>query len=196
MKISTVFLVTIIISFLAISCNEKELIQEFKTGFWRGEITMQEQQLPFVFEVLKSNDQFSINLHDGASRMEMDKIRVENDSVFFTIGIFDIDVKAKIENNSLYGIYTKNFAENYELPFKATFAKKNRLDNAKSDPVFNGKWDIDILKKNGDTIRTIGMFNTDDALFKGTIISKSGDFRFLEGTSENGDFTLYSFDGE
>ena len=196
MKISTVFLVTIIISFLAISCNEKELIQEFKTGFWRGEITMQEQQLPFVFEVLKSNDQFSINLHDGASRMEMDKIRVENDSVFFTIGIFDIDVKAKIENNSLYGIYTKNFAENYELPFKATFAKKNRLDNAKSDPVFNGKWDIDILKKNGDTIRTIGMFNTDDALFKGTIISKSGDFRFLEGTSENGDFTLYSFDGD
>lgn len=196
MRISPLLLFAFIISFLAISCNKKEEIITLKTGFWRGEITIQEKQLPFNFEVLKSNDAFTINLHDGANVMELNEVRVEKDSVFFTILYFDIDVKAKISNNALSGSFSKNFADNYILPFKATFGKKNRLDDAKFDPDFNGKWAIDILKKDGSVIPTIGIFNTDDNLFKGTILSKSGDFRFLEGTSEKGTFTLYSFDGD
>lgn len=196
MKILKVFLYSLISIFLTISCEQKKEKPEFKVGLWRGEITMQDQQLPFTFEVFKTNDQFSINLHDGSNIMEMDNIKVANDSVYFTIGFFDIDIKAKIENNKLTGILTKNFAQDYDLPFKATFGKTTRLDNAKADPDFNGKWEIDILKKDGSTFPTIGIFNTDDNLFKGTILSKTGDFRFLEGTSENGEFTLYSFDGD
>ena len=50
-------------------------------------------------------------------------------------------------------------------------------------------------KDDGTDNNTIGIFKTENNLLKGTILTKTGDYRFLEGSSENGKFTLYSFDG-
>ncbi len=179
---------------LLFSCQKTAQNNEFKTGFWRGEITIQNQQLPFVFEVVKSEEKYTINLHDGDNTIELDEVTVKNDSVFFTMHIFDIDVKAKINENSIVGTYTKNYANNYVLPFKATFGKKNRLDAAKSDTDFNGKWSFQFEKDTEDN-KKIAIFKTEDNILKATILTKTGDYRYLEGTSENGKFTLYSFDG-
>ena len=185
----------ILVVTLLTSCQKKELIPELKTGDWRGEITIQSQQLPFNFEVRKVENKFIIDLHDGENIIELDEVSVKKDSVFFTMHIFDIDVKAKIEENSLQGTYTKNYATDYVLPFKATFGKSNRIDNGKADQSFNGKWDLKMHKNNGESFNIIGDFKTEDSVFKGNIRSKTSDYRFLEGSSDNRKFTLYGFDG-
>ncbi|MBV1888545.1 MAG: TlpA family protein disulfide reductase [Urechidicola sp.] len=195
MKRIQIILLTAITFLVLASCKPELKSQELKTGFWRGEITVQKQQLPFVFEVIQNDTEYKINLHDGDNIIELDEVTVVNDSVFFTMHIFDIDVKAKIEENSLVGAYTKNYADDYVLPFKASFGKKHRLDNAKSDNMFDGKWAIKLHRDNGTDNNTVGVFKTDHNILKGTILTKTGDYRFLEGTSENGKFTLYAFDG-
>lgn len=178
-----------------ISCKTEKENTELKTGFWRGEITIQEQQLPFVFEVLKNEGDFKINLHDGDNKIELNEVKVINDSIFFTMHIFDIDVKAKINDNALVGTYTKNYAEDYVLPFKATYGKKERLDNATSNNKFDGKWTVNLHEEDGTDNQTIGIFKTEGNKLKGTILTKTGDYRFLEGTTDGSKFTLYSFDG-
>ena len=195
MKNINLLLIIIISLVLINSCQNKKITKDFKTGFWRGEITIQNQQLPFVFEVVKSEDNYKINLHDGSSVIELNEVTVKQDSIFFTMHIFDIDVKAKIEDNTLHGTYTKNYAKDYILPFKAIFGKKTKLDHAKSDPIFNGKWSIKIHNKNETDRNVVGVFKAEDGILKGTLLSRTGDYRFLEGTSEKGKFTLYGFDG-
>ena len=193
-KYQSYFLLLFSLLFI-ISCKTEKENTKLKIGFWRGEITIQEQQLPFVFEILKNEENFKINLHDGDNNIELNEVKVVNDSIFFTMHIFDIDVKAKINDNSLNGTFTKNYADDYVLPFKATFGKKERIDNATSNHKFDGKWTINLHKDDGTDNTTIGLFKTEDNKLKGTILTKTGDYRFLEGTTNGDKFTLYAFDG-
>ena len=195
MKNTLYILFNLIIFIFLNSCKTEPEIHQLKTGDWRGEITIQEQQLPFNFRVKKVEGTYVIYLYDGDSVIELNEVMVVKDSLFFTMHIFDIDVKAKIEGNTLHGSYTKNYATDYVLPFKATFGKTTKLDHAKSDPFFNGKWSIKIHNKNGTNRDLVGVFKTEDGILKGTLLSRTGDYRYLEGTSENGEFTLYGFDG-
>ncbi len=179
---------------LLISCKNEPKTPTLKTGFWRGEITIQKQQVPFVFEIVQNKNKYKINLHDGDNIIELDEVTVANDSLFFTLHIFDIDVKAKIGENNLNGTYTKNYADNYVLPFKATFGKKQRIDNPTTTTKFNGTWSFK-FEGDDDNNKKVALLKADGNSLKGSILSKTGDYRFLEGTSTNNEFTLYAFDG-
>ncbi len=189
------YLIAIFSFLLMLSCKTEKKNTELKTGFWRGEINVQENQLPFIFEVLKGDDDYKINLHDGSNIIELDEVSVINDSIFFTMHIFDIDVKAKINKNSLEGTYTKNYAEDYVLPFKATFNLKNRVEQKSTTNNFDGKWSMKLKNKDGTEDDAVGVFETKNNQFQGTILTPTGDYRFLEGYAEDDNFTLYAFDG-
>lgn len=192
-KIKAVLL--LILTFTTLfSCKTENETNEFKSGFWRGEITLQNHQLPFVFEVIKDVDTYKINLHDGDNIIELDEVSVVNDSVFFTLHIFDIDVKAKLNNNALSGTYTKNYADDYVLPFKATYGKNERIDNPTATNKFDGKWSFK-FEDDDDNNKKVALFRVEDNKLKGTILTKTGDYRFLEGTTDDDKFTLYAFDG-
>ena len=158
MKIQPLLYIAFVVMLL-ISCKKTEEITELKTGFWKGEITAQEQQLPFIFEINKEQENFKINLHDGDNIIELNEVTVKNDSVFFTMHIFDIDVKAKINGNSLQGTYTKNYADDYILPFKATYGIEKRVENESLSRKFDGKWDVKLHREDGTDNNTIGIFN-------------------------------------
>ena len=180
---------------LTISCKTEKKSTELKTGFWRGEINVQENQLPFIFEVNKEQGEFKINLHDGSNIIELDEVLVKNDSVFFTMHIFDIDIKAKINENTLEGTYNKNYADDYVLPFKATYNVKNRVNQKSTTSNFDGKWSMKFKNNDGTEDEAVGVFKTVNNQFQGTILTPTGDYRFLEGYAEDDNFTLYAFDG-
>ncbi len=181
--------------FIFFSCSSEKKSQKLKTGFWRGEINVQNHQVPFIFEVFKDGDSFKIKLHDSDNMIAINEVTVKNDSVIFPMHIFDATIKAKINGNSLSGVYTKNYVDDYILPFKATFGKNERLDKMTSNKTFDGKWSINFLENDGTTNQTIGLFKTKKNKLKGTILTKTGDYRFLEGTTDDNKFTLYAFDG-
>ncbi|MGK0308149.1 MAG: thiol-disulfide isomerase/thioredoxin [Urechidicola sp.] len=195
MKNTTQFIITLLTITLLFSCTNNRGKSELKDGFWRGEITAQENKIPFIFDVIKTETSYKINLHDGDNLIEINEVTVKNDSVFFALHIFDATIKAKINNKTLTGTYTKNYAEDYILPFKATFGKKNRLESASTSKIMDGKWAINLHKNDGTFNKTIGLFKTENDILKGTILTKTGDYRFLEGKIENDAFELYAFDG-
>lgn len=185
----------ILLVFLLISCSTKTTNAELKEGFWRGEISMQNKNLPFNLEVKKIEGNYEIDLINSEEVLSLDNVTVKNDSLFFTLHIFDIDVKAKINESSLQGVYIKNYIDNYELPFKATFGLNTRFDNPQSNSKFDGKWDMTFKGKDGKMSKGIGIFKKENNKFKGTILTTTGDYRYLEGITTENKFKLYSFDG-
>ena len=184
------YLILVFSFFFIFSCKTENKNTELKTGFWKGEINVQENQLPFIFEILKENDDYKINLYDGSNSIKLNEVTVKNDSVFFTMHIFDIDVKAKINNNALVGTYTKNYAEDYILAFKATYNVKNRVSQKSTTSNFDGKWSMKFKNKNGTEDNAVGVFETVNNQFQGTILTPTGDYRFLEGYAEDNNFPL------
>ena len=178
-----------------ISCEEPRPELGLKSGVWRGEIIAQGNNIPFNFEVKKEDGAYEILLINGKEKLKIDRIDIFGDSLFFDMHIFDISIKAKIEKEKLSGVYSKNYAEGYVLPFKAIYNKEGRFDDKPVSNEFDGMWETTFTDKNGKNNAAIGLFESDSTGLYGTFLSKTGDYRFLDGYVEKDTMHLYSFDG-
>ena len=178
-----------------LSCENESKTTEIREGHWRGRIHMQDHELPFNFEIVKDSSIYKALLTNADEVLPLDEVKIVDDSVFITLHIFDIELRAKIEDTILNGVYVKNYKENYRLPFTADYNKKDRFDKPQSAEHFDGKWQITFTETNGKTFPAVGIFNQKGDIMKGTFLTETGDYRYLEGTAQRNEMSLYTFDG-
>ena len=184
------FILAILISL--ISCQPKK---ELKTGLWRGIIELQGQQLPFNFEITREKSGLNVYLKNGDEKLLQDEVTIEGDSLKIVMLIFDIDLRAKINVNSLQGYYYKNYDKNFKLPFSATFGDDFRfIKNGPSTINFSGKYTLE-FKSDTETYPSVGIFNQIENKVTGTFLTPTGDYRYLEGNVVNDQLLLSTFDG-
>lgn len=177
------------------SCSEPLPEIGLKPGIWRGEIVAQENSIPFNFEVDKTDGSYSIKLINGNEKLDIDAVDILGDSLFFNMHIFDISIKAKIYKDSLVGSYIKNYADDYILPFRAIHGKKGRFDQVNSSDKFDGTWETVFTDNSGKETDAVGIFKKEDSLLIGTFLTKTGDYRFLDGYTVKDTMYLFTFDG-
>jgi len=185
-------------AFLALvsSACEKPLPEAgLKEGIWRGQITAQDNVIPFNFSVGKNEGVYSIDLINGDEKLKIDEVNILGDSLFFNMHIFDISIRAKMIGDSLKGSYTKNYADNYVLPFTAVYGKQGRFDTLSSSDAFDGTWETRFIDADGKETDAIGVFKAEDSILKGTFLTKTGDYRYLDGYTDKDTMHLYTFDG-
>ena len=180
---------------LSFSCKEEIKPIKLQEGIWRGEIRMQDQKLPFNFEILKDNETYKVNLINAEENFSLDDVKIVGDSLFIRLHIFDIDLKAKINETSLNGYYIKNYKENYKLTFTAVYNKSKRFDKLQSSSKFDSKWQIIFTEDDGKTFPAVGIFKQKGDLMTGTFLTETGDYRYLEGRASDNSMNLYTFDG-
>ena len=170
--------------------------KEIKTGWWRGEITLQGQKLPFNFEVTRNTEgEYNASLKNLSEMLKLDDINFQDDSVIFRMHIFDAELKAKMEGDSLKGFYIKNFEKNYRLPFRAAADQNFRFSNTSStEPDFSGKYAVTFTNPDESTV-AVGIFKQTKEGLEGTFLTPVGDYRYLEGNVEDGQLNLSTFDG-
>src|SRR5687767_13212444 len=182
---------------LAACKSETENTRRLKTGIWRAVVEIQDQELPFNFEVT-SDDQggYDIYLLNADDRLLLDEVTITEDSVDIALHIFDANIKAKFFGDSLRGVFVKNFAEDYRLPFEAVPAVQYRFDESdtiKNTANFSGTFDVTFLH-DGDTTKAIALFRQRENRVTGTFMTPTGDYRFLEGNAQGSRLQLSAFD--
>jgi thiol-disulfide isomerase/thioredoxin len=172
---------------------------EQQDGLWRGELAVADnKQAPFLFEVKNANtDSTVVTLINGEERVPLTGIAYSSDSVIIPIASFDALIKAKIAGDSMTGLFLKNYVENDKgIPFKAERGKTSRFEPVVQPASFSidGKWDVFFIEE-ADTSHNVGIFTTENQMVTGSILTNSGDLRFLEGiVTENG-VKLSAFSG-
>lgn len=170
-----------------------------QSGTWRAVLTMQGRQLPFGLEI-KHNDTtgYSGYIQNGKEHLPLDSIWVQGDSVKLQMYIFDANIVAYIDGDSLKGTFTKPYADDYYLPFFAVRNQDWRF--AKTDttltrvPSFAGKYATTFTNEY-DTTQAIGVFQQKGNHVTGSFVINSGDDRFLEGNVIGDTLYLSTFDG-
>lgn len=180
------------VSFL-FSCSTK---QALKPGAWRGLVDVQGQELPMNFEVAVNDNEYQITLKNLDEKILLDEIEIKDDSVIMHMHIFDTEIRAKIDGETLSGYYTKNYEKDYKLPFTASFGKEYRFVEVSNDTFedFSGTYDVDFVHE-GDTTVAVGIFNQTGNQVSGTFLTTIGDYRYLEGNVVNDQMMLSTFDG-
>ncbi|MFZ6014214.1 MAG: peroxiredoxin family protein [Bacteroidota bacterium] len=181
------------------SCNpEKEKANALKTGVWRATIEIQGQQLPFNFELVSDVEGgYDIYIHNAGERLQLDEIEVGDDSVDIALHIFDANIKARIQGDTLQGEFIKNYEKDYNIPFLAVYGQTYRFERGKEQtniPDFSGKYAITFIHE-ADTTPAIGIFQQEGDSVTGTFLTPTGDYRYLQGNVANGLMQLSTFDG-
>jgi thiol-disulfide isomerase/thioredoxin len=170
-----------------------------KNGIWRGELTVQNKQAPFLFEIkFSGTDSASLTLINGAERVLFTDIKYVSDTLVVPIEAYDAVIKAKVtDGNRLEGHFVRNYIENDAgIPFKAESGNSVRFEPV-AKPVtisIDGKWDIFFTGAN-DTVHNVGIFSSENQIVTGSILTNSGDLRFLEGAVTEKGVRLSAFSG-
>jgi thiol-disulfide isomerase/thioredoxin len=166
-------------------------------GTWRGVLKPQNVEVPFLFSVGLVGDAYHIQLMNAEERIPLDDITISGDSVHIPMYIFDATIHAKIAGKTMQGLYVKNHVNGYEIPFEAQFGTARRFEqpHTSSAGPFTGKWEVDFIKKDSTISKAIGVFEPYGSGMKGTFLTTTGDYRYLEGVVHNNEMTLSCFDG-
>ncbi len=185
--------------FVLASCkNGKPDNQKLKDGKWHAEFIAKDGNIPFSFEVEKGSSDSSavVTLINGAERVPLEGIKYIGDSIFIPIKAYDTELKGIIKGDTITGLFRRLFSEEDKgLEFKAVYGNIPRFQTeGTSIDSLDGKWDIQFITES-ETKNNVGIFTQKDGILTGSILTNSGDFRYLEGVSDKNGFKLSAFAG-
>jgi peroxiredoxin len=189
-----------IVSFLLTAASCAHHRHRLQDGAWRAELSLSHgRQAPFLFEVRHTaTDSAVLTLINGEERTPLTGIRYAADSVTIPIDAYDAAIKARVSGGLLEGRFIKHYIENDTgVPFKAWQGSAPRFAPADSPtgiPI-DGRWDMLFIGAGGDTTQNVGIFKAENQTVTGTILTSSGDLRFLEGALTAGGVQLSAFGG-
>ncbi|WP_165043274.1 TlpA disulfide reductase family protein [Dysgonomonas sp. ZJ709] len=181
-----------------VSCDGQKN-NKLKNGKWRGEFSASDQKIPFILDVANAEtDSVKVYLINGAERVALDSITYSGDTVTIPIKAYDTQLVGIVYDGKIDGFFKKLYVENDPgVPFTAIWGGAPRFEvaSAPSPVSLVGKWDINFVNQEGDTTKNVGVFSQEKDILTGSILTNSGDLRYLEGALTNDGFQFSAFAG-
>ena len=186
------------------ACTGQPTSPTVKSGQYRAVLKTRGGDLPFGLDIQptatdpKTYTVFALN---GTERLPMDPATVQGDSLRIPMAMFESELIAKIDGNTLRGVWRRRrAAQQYQtLPFEAQFGQNYRFveDEKTTSTNLTGKWATDFGSKTGkvDTVNAVGVFEQKGNRMAGTFLTPTGDYRYLDGNVVSDSLFLSCFDG-
>src|SRR5690554_2238959 len=164
-----------------------------KEGFWKGELKVMDQDVPFLFYV---NEEDKITIINSEEEIKMEAIEEEGDSATVYFVNYPNYLRFKIEEDQLSGYYWKtDVGGKSKLDLEATYLgldQQDYLNSVETDKNIGGNWEITFRPKTDLAYPSVGKFRQTGSIVTGTFLKRSGDSRFLKGTLSDSTLSLYA----
>ena len=169
--------------------------QKIKTSYWQATIQRPDgNTLPFYFKLQEQNKKAVLYIINDAEQIKVDNIVFTKDSVFIKMPVFESSFRARITNGEWHGEWTKGTTANDQvLPFSAH--KKLDAVYHKADNNIAGRWAVTFADDKTKEDASIAEFRQINNKVAGTILTPSGDYRYLDGIINGNKLRLSTFDG-
>ena len=173
---------------------------ELEKGIWRATLkTGSAEEIPFNFEITDSADQKLLDIINGKERFRVNEISTLSDSVIIQMPLFDSEIRAALNNQTLSGQWIKHYADSDEvMQFNAKKGDSWRFfkDKTVTNTAISGRWSVTFnTLNNKSSYASVGEFTQENGRVFGTFLTTTGDYRFLEGTVSDQKLYLSCFDG-
>ncbi len=169
-----------------------------KTGSWRGALkTASGYDIPFNFNVEDTAGRQRLVVINGAERLKVQDVRLNGDSVFIHMPLFDSEFRLKLQGDSLAGRFIKHLGnKDAAMAFSARPNVAWRFFKEPQQPAFNlsGLWSAN-FGADANKEQLVGDFKQTGSTITGTFLSTTGDYRYLEGVVSGSKLYLSCFDG-
>ncbi len=172
-------------------------------GDWRAVLASPGGELPFTLTVEDEGGWLRAVAQNGDERAPFSHVELDGKKVVFRLDFYDADIEATmVAEGRLEGRWRKTAPEGESsLPFTATKGSAARFVEAvepapggSAVPEIDGVWAVEFRDEDG-TEPARGELQQNGEEVTGTFLTPTGDYRFLEGTYEQGVLRLSTFDG-
>ena len=189
-KMKNFIIISTIVCFLSVSCNHSK--KSDHNGMWRGVFVTPSHEIPFLFEI-SGSENTTVTLINGEERIMLEHVYHRNDSIFIPIPAYDAILAGKIEDEIINGELIRLYSDN-RVSFTAQKGNFTRFPVNGTAPShsLDGKWEITVLK---DSAKQVGIFIQKGNNLTGSILTLTGDYRYLDGITQGDNFYLSTFGG-
>lgn len=169
-------------------------------GAWRAALQRNDgNKIIFNLDIQQQKGKTVFYIVNDPEKMLADDVTIVKDSVFINMPVFESAFRLKIiSKDSLSGTWIrKTTSKDIVMPFTATTKQAYRFPavNGNAKESADGKWKIDFTKGTGSEREAIGQFTQKGNLVTGSILTPSGDYRYLSGIVTGDSLQLSTFDG-
>jgi len=179
-------------------------IEGLRVGPWRAVLQVPGGDLPFGMSIAAKDGKPIVTLVNGPNRVDVTEITIANYEVTMLMPGFENKIVAKIDDGALRGTLTmvKAGGKLQLIPFVATHGQTWRFSepattpgaDANSGAQVGGRWAFTFGE--GDKASpAVGEFVQQGTIVTGTVMTPTGDHRFLDGEFIDGELRLSKFDG-
>ena len=164
------------------------------SGSWQGILRYEQEGVPFSFDVSETTGKIKVVLTNGKERIDITDLDISGDSIFMKMPIFDAQLRAKFTSKTMLGKWMKGYKET-TINFTAEAGKPRfLLPDAKSKKI-QTKWSMTFKPGSSGEYAAIASFEQNGNSLTGTVVTGTGDFRYMEGAVFGDSIVLSSFDG-
>jgi hypothetical protein len=192
-----IFILYLLFVLGSLGCSRQ--LTEPPVGEYRATLTLPGGDAPFGLEIAKENDRYVLHLTNGAERTHVSNVRVAGGELLAVFPGYENSLRARIGRDELDGAVTliKAGGKEQVIAFKATlgetwrFHKQASSDNAD----VAGRWETILTNEKGTTTKAIAIIEQQHDRVTGTVLTPTGDHRYLEGQVRGDEVQLSTFAG-
>jgi thiol-disulfide isomerase/thioredoxin len=181
-------------------CTQKPDAVEFNpdslNDSWRGTLALNDSTtLPFIFNIANGQGNTHTILFNGVEKIMLATEYFGSDSAVMDFPVYQSRIVATFTDSTMTGYFEKTDSKDYRVAFSAKrgIEEREQSDIAPCCPLAP-RWQVAFVSE-GKQTPAIGEFKLFSSRVRGSFLTESGDYRFLEGNLLGQDFTLYGFDG-
>lgn len=173
-------------------------VDEPQPGVYRAALKLPGGEAPFGLEVARENDRFVLYLVNATERTRVDNVTLADDELSAVFPGYENTLRATMYRDRLEGNVTliKDDSKEQVIPFRATRAETHRFykESLTDNADLAGRWEV-TLTSAGKSTAAVAIFEQRHDRVTGTVMTPTGDHRFLEGQVHGEDAQLSTFAG-
>ena len=177
------------------TCFAQTTVSPLTQGIWRAELQINDTlSLPFNF--LSTSE--GLEIMNGRERLPVNEYSLVGDTLVIRFPVFDAEVRCRYTADSLNGFFLNHARKTLNVvPFRAAAGQGFRFSDRPERPVtdISGRWQVIFDGEEGENRFAVAEFEQSGARVTGTVLTPTGDHRFLEGELAGSRLHLSAFDG-
>jgi thiol-disulfide isomerase/thioredoxin len=173
-------------------------VDEPALGDYRATLALPGGEAPFGLEIASDNDRFVLYLVNDTERTRVDNVQLDQRELRAVFPGYENTLRARMYRDRLEGDVTliKAGGKEQVIPFAARRNETHRFykDAVSDNADFAGTWEV-TLTSDGKATPAVAMFQQQHDRITGTVMTPTGDHRFLEGQVRGEEAQLATFAG-
>jgi thiol-disulfide isomerase/thioredoxin len=179
--------------------NIKASADQVSAGPWRFVLKTAQTDIPFIINFEYNNNKLTGLLKNGMETIPLGEISYLDGKLSIPFPIYELSLELSLHDAKSMSGYLVRHNKNpvIKTPVSGSFGQKELFNVKKVGPTvdLNGKWALKLEDEKNQKSPGIGNFVQTGGHLSGSILTSTGDYRYLDGYVSGDQFEAASFDG-